>query len=153
MQVIVADDEIKVRSALELLLEQELGLSVTVEAMDMDELLCQPASSDFELLLLDWELPGLTPADLETLRSHHSHLQIIALSGRPDARPAALVAGVDAFVSKVASPDLLLTTIRGLLMSSTNGSSRRAKSKAYAGRDGASGSTTPADADVAGGKR
>jgi DNA-binding NarL/FixJ family response regulator len=153
MQVILADDEIKVRSALELLLEQGLGLSVAGEAMDMHELLCQPASSNFELLLLDWELPGPTLTDLGTLRSRHSNLQIIALSGRPDARRAALVAGADAFVGKAGSPDLLLATIQGLLTSSTNRWGRRGKHKAWAEKVGGSGRTTLADTDVARGRR
>jgi DNA-binding NarL/FixJ family response regulator len=152
MQVIVADDETKVRSALQLLLEQEVGLQVAGEAIDMAELLSRVASSGPELLLLDWELPGLTADHLETLRSRHPRLQIIALSGRPDARRAALVAGVDDFISKGSSPDLLLTAIRSRLQPSYNGCGPRANHKPSARHDGAPVSLSRTDAGKAGGK-
>jgi DNA-binding NarL/FixJ family response regulator len=152
MQVIVADDESKVRSALELLLEQELGLSIAGEAMDVDELLSQTTSPGPELLLLDWELPGLTVADVETLRFRHPHLQIIALSGRPDARRAALIAGVDAFISKVGSPDLLLATIRALMPPSNNGSRPSERRDAGARSDRRYATMGPKDRDTAGGR-
>jgi DNA-binding NarL/FixJ family response regulator len=150
MHVIVADDEAKVRSALQLLLEQELGLSVAGEAIDMDALLSQSTASGPELLLLDWELPGLTIANLETLRSRHPHLYIIALSGRPDARRAALVAGVDAFISKAGSPDQLLAAIRSLFPAS-KGSRRRENHKANSYDDRARDSLSVGHADTVGG--
>jgi CheY-like chemotaxis protein len=118
MRVLVADDEGKVCSALRLLLEQELGLAVVGEVSGAAELLSQVTSTGPDLLLLDWELPGLTAGDLVTLRWQHQPLQIIALSGRPEARGAALAAGADAFVSKVNPPDLLLATIQSLVICS-----------------------------------
>jgi DNA-binding NarL/FixJ family response regulator len=42
-------------------------------------------------------------------------MHIIALSSRPGARPLALAAGADVFVSKGDPPDRLLAAIRGLL--------------------------------------
>ena len=64
------------------------------------------------LVLLDWELPGLE-ADglLPTLRELCPRLKVIALSGRPEARHAALDAGVDAFVSKGDPPERLLAAV------------------------------------------
>jgi DNA-binding NarL/FixJ family response regulator len=153
MQVIVADDETKVRSALRLLLEQELGLDVAGEAADAEQLLNQCTCFGPDLLLLDWELPGLTAGDLATLRCRCPRLHVIALSGRPDARRAALVAGVDAFVSKVGSPDVLLSTIRALIPSSSNGSRPQAKHGPNTGQNHTPDGSRPADADVAGGKR
>jgi len=116
MRVLVADDESKVCSALRLLLEQELELAVVGEVAGAAELLSQTSLTGPDLLLLDWELPGLTASDLVTLRWQHPHLQIIALSGRPEARAAALAAGADAFVSKVSPPGLLLATIQSLVV-------------------------------------
>jgi len=122
MRVLVADDESKVCSALRLLLEQELGLSVIGEVAGAAELLSQVTLTGPDLLLIDWELPGLTASDLVTLRWQHPHLQIIALSGRPEARGAALAAGADAFVSKVSPPEFLLATIQSLVVCSDDGS-------------------------------
>jgi CheY-like chemotaxis protein len=61
---------------------------------------------------LDWQLPGLA-ADhlLTTLREACPGLYVIALSGRPEARRAALAAGADAFVYKCDPPERLLAAI------------------------------------------
>ena len=112
MRVLLADDEPKVRSALRLLLEQELGLSVVDEAAEAGEVLGQVQAIQPDLLLLDWELPGQQAADLlPTLHRCCPHLLVIALSGRPEARQAALDAGVDAFVSKGDPPERLLAAV------------------------------------------
>jgi DNA-binding response OmpR family regulator len=65
-----------------------------------------------DLVLLDWELPGLSGnGHLSALRALNSKLKVIALSGRPEARQAALTCGVDAFVSKVEPPERLLAAV------------------------------------------
>jgi CheY-like chemotaxis protein len=67
-----------------------------------------------DIILLDWELPGLQGGDaLSTLRAHRPQLKVIALSGRPEARSAALAAGMNAFVSKGDPPEQLLAAVRG----------------------------------------
>ena len=120
MQVIVADDEAKVRSAVRLLLEQALGLSVIEEATTVGELLNKIAQSEPDLLVLDWDLPELTGGHLGLLQSNHPQVKVVALSGRPDARRDALAAGVDAFACKVGSPDLLMLAIRTVLRPPNN---------------------------------
>ncbi len=113
MRVLLADDQNKVRSALRLLLGQEPGLSVVGEAIGVEGLLAQMETACPDLVLLDWELPGLSTAELlPTLRALCPRLRVIALSGRPEARRAALAAGADAFVSKGDPPERLLTTLR-----------------------------------------
>ena len=112
MRVLLADDESKVRSALRLLLEQEPGLSVVDEVAEAGEALGQIQATCPDLLLLDWELPGQQAADLlPALRRCCPRLLVIALSGRPEARQAALAAGAEAFVSKGDPPERLLATV------------------------------------------
>jgi len=112
MRVLLADDQSKVRSALRLLLEQEPELSVVGEATDTDELVTQVGTVCPDIVLLDWELPGLPRHDLlSTLRARCPHLKVIALSGRPEACQAALAAGADAFVSKGDPPERLLAAM------------------------------------------
>jgi DNA-binding NarL/FixJ family response regulator len=112
MRVLLADDRRKVRSALRLLLEQGPGLSVVGEVIEAKDLLAQVQVTHPDLVLLDWELPGLrTDGLLPTLRRACPDLCIIALSGRPEARRTALAAGVDAFVSKGDPPERLLAAI------------------------------------------
>jgi DNA-binding NarL/FixJ family response regulator len=115
MRILLADDHAKVRSALRLLLEQALELRIVGEATEGRELLARLQATQPDLVLLDWELPGLSANGLlPALRSRWPHLKVIALSGRPEARHAALTAGADAFVSKTESPERLLTALHAM---------------------------------------
>ena len=112
MRVLLADDQMKVRSALRLLLEQEPGLSVVGEAAEAEDLLAQVRTECPDLVLLDWELPDQGgAATLAGLRAARPGPVVIALSGRPEARRAALAAGADAFVSKGDPPERLLAAV------------------------------------------
>jgi len=111
MRILLADDQPKVRSALRLLLEEE-GLDVVGEASDAEQALEQTAEREPDLVLLDWELPGQGgPAAVAGLRDAQPGVLVVALSGRPGARQAALDAGADAFVSKGEPPERLLAVV------------------------------------------
>jgi DNA-binding NarL/FixJ family response regulator len=115
MEVILADDQDDVRSALRLILEDEPGLRVAWEARRADELLSAVAEMDAGVVILDWELPGLRAADLSRLLdARRPRLKVIALSGWPEARRAAVGAGADGFVSKCDPPEELLRVVRAV---------------------------------------
>jgi len=112
MRVFLADDETKVRSAIRLLLEQEVGLSVVGEAAEAADLLKQMRMACADRFLIDWELPGLDAVKLVSeVRACCPGAMIVALSGRPEARLDALEAGVDFFVSKAEPPERLLDAL------------------------------------------
>ncbi len=116
MYILIADDQPKVRSALRLLLEQEPGLSVIGESTDAQALLAQVTATCPDLVLLDWELPGIQSRSnlIVTLRALCPRLRVVVLSGRPEMRDAALAAGADAFVSKGDPPEGLLAILRAV---------------------------------------
>jgi len=96
-----------------LLLEHQPDIEVLGEAVDVTGLLDWLRAACPDLILLDWELPGGDWSDLVSeVRACCPGVQIIALSGRPEVRRAALVAGADAFVSKSDPPECLLEAIR-----------------------------------------
>ncbi len=112
MRVLIAENQSKVRFALRVTLERQPGFKTVSEAVDAQDLLCQAQALHPDLLLLDWELMDMAAA--ETLHNLHAlcpHLFIIVLSGKQEAREAALEAGANAFVSKADSPDQLLAAI------------------------------------------
>lgn len=116
MRVLIADDEPRVRSALRLLLRQHPGIAVTGEANNVESALELAARQRPDLVLLDWELSGHNgTTTLKRLRAVRQGIVVIALSGRPEARRAALDAGVDAFVSKGDPPEQLLSTLQATL--------------------------------------
>jgi DNA-binding NarL/FixJ family response regulator len=113
IEILLADDQPQVRSALRLLLEQQPDIHVLGEAVDAQDVLDWPSATCPDAVLLDWELPGLQGGNaLATLRARRPQLKVIALSGRPEARDAALAAGMDAFVSKGDPPEQLLAAVR-----------------------------------------
>ena len=112
MSILLADDRPEVRRALTILLEQQPRLTVVGEAIDAHDLLVQIEATCSDMLLLDWELPGMVGIELlSALRGISPDLLVIALSGRPGTRRAALAPGADAFVSKADPPDRLLAAI------------------------------------------
>ena len=112
MKVLIADDQAEVRSALKVLLEQEMEQDMVSEAEDMETLLLRMESDQPELILLDWELSGKSMLRfIPILRQAAKGLKIIALSVRPEAARAAMEAGVDAFISKGENSDKLLKVI------------------------------------------
>jgi DNA-binding NarL/FixJ family response regulator len=114
MRVILADNQTKVRFALRVLLERQLGLEIVGEAVNAQDLLRQTEAAHPDLILLGWELPGLSADSLlPGLRKLCPALVVIALSGRLGVRQVALSSGVNAFVSKSDPPERLLATIQG----------------------------------------
>ena len=112
MRVLLADDQVEVRSALRFLLEQEPEIDVVGETSEARDLLRQVEIAQPDLVLLDWELPGSLVANLLfALRTCRAQMKVIALSGRPEARGEALAAGIDGFVSKGDPPEHLLTAL------------------------------------------
>jgi DNA-binding NarL/FixJ family response regulator len=114
MRILLADDEAKVRSALKLLLEQDSDLWVMDETADAKGLLAHVKAECPDVVLLDWELPGLQGNVPSTLGTLCPQVLLIALSGRPEARKKALSAGADAFVSKGDPPERLLAVLADL---------------------------------------
>jgi DNA-binding NarL/FixJ family response regulator len=113
MRIMLADDRPKTRFALRQLLDRQPGLQVVGEAKNAGELSAHLEAACPDLVLLDWELPDLarSASSLSALRTICPGLRVVALSGRPEAREAALTAGADAFVSKAGPPEWLLAAI------------------------------------------
>ena len=113
MRVLLADGQAQVRSALQILLKQQPGVSVVGEAGEASSLLAQLDAARPDLLLLDWSLPGLaTVGSVAALRQLYPHLAVIVLSGRPEACNEATAAGAHAFVSKADPPEQLLAALQ-----------------------------------------
>ncbi len=115
VRVILADDRAAVRSSLRLLLDEEPAFEVVAEAADALGLLRVQVQERVELILIDWELPGLPLPQLLHLLCHQGQQPlIVAMSSNPASRQEALDASVDAFVDKSQSPDQVLGILRAL---------------------------------------
>ena len=112
MRILLADAQAKVRFALRVLLERQPEFEVVGEAASVEDLLARTGPSCPDVVLLDWSVAGPMAARLiPALRHNCPGVGIIVLSGRPEARRAALAAGADAFVSKGNPPEHLMAAI------------------------------------------
>ena len=115
VNVLIADDDPHVRSAVRLLLEDEPGISIVAEWATVDGLVEQVVGSRSDVVLVDWDLPGLrNGALLRRLWSDAPGCRVVALSGRPEQRDEALRSGAVSFVCKGDAPDSLLAVLRRL---------------------------------------
>jgi len=112
MRILIADNQPKVRFALRVTLERQPGFKTIGEVIDAADLLAQAKVVCPDLAIVDWELPGMTIAELiAALRQECHTLRVIVLSSRPETREQALAAGANAFVCKCDAPDELLAAI------------------------------------------
>jgi DNA-binding NarL/FixJ family response regulator len=123
LRIILADHRREIRSALRLLLEQQPDAwEVLGEAADLYELAACLKKACPDVLLLDWELPGMLadrwnpdpdrPASMmKHLRELCPQMRIVALSSQPEECAMALQAGADEIVCKTDPPEQLLKKI------------------------------------------
>ncbi len=115
LNILIGDAHPRVRFGLRLLLEQQAGWKVAGEAEDAQILLAHVFSSCPNLVLLDWELPGMPVEELlAVIRQTCPHLKVIFMSGRNEQRKAALQAGANMFFYKADPPEKLRALIREL---------------------------------------
>ena len=115
INVVIADNESKVRFALRTLLAQRAQIEVVGEAESAEELLAVVEAACPDLVVLNWRLQGMATEDLlPSLKAACPDLHVIVLSARREARQEALAAGADAFVNKMDQPDKLLAELRSV---------------------------------------
>ena len=112
MRILVADNEANVRFAVRALLKQQPGVEAVDEASDARELMALTKGEPPDVVLLHWHLQGVGASEmLRVLRTRWPGTYVVALSAQCEARGEALAAGADCFVSKMESPDRLLSAI------------------------------------------
>lgn len=113
IQILLADDNYDLLSALRLLLETRFEIKLIVEARDMEHVLAQVEDTHPDLLILDWELPGRPiRGRIDVLKTMMPGIKIIITSARPETRTIALAEGADDFVSKSDPPAKILEVVQ-----------------------------------------
>ena len=112
MRILLADAQTRVRSALRLLLENELDECDIDEAAAADEVRRLVSTVRPDVLLLDWNLPGFSGAGfIAGLKDECPHTAVIVMDSRPLVGEAALGAGADGFISKNDPPEQVTAVI------------------------------------------
>jgi DNA-binding NarL/FixJ family response regulator len=111
-RILLADDNLEIRSALRLLLETRLDMELITEARDMEHVLAQIEDSRPACIILDWDLPGRpTRGRISVLRALSPEIKIVIINTRPELQEGILAEGANAFVCKTDPPKKLLDVL------------------------------------------
>lgn len=123
MKIALADKSKTVRSALRLLVEMETDLQVAGEAEDSSGLSRIIEAERPEIMLTDWELPGIEVVlGGNNAKEDGRGTRVIVMANDPSAREQALDAGAGYFVCKGDSPERLLEAINAAILSRSENS-------------------------------
>lgn len=113
-RILIADDHAIMRGGLKQLIEFDARLQVAAEAENGAQVLEQLRTGEFDLLLLDMSMPGLSGEDLiSRVHGRYPRLPILVLSMHNEAQIAqrALRAGASGYLTKDHNPETLLAAI------------------------------------------
>ena len=107
--VFLAEGETHVRAALRLAIEFQGRIAVVGEADHPESLLAQVCQNPPDVILLDWNLPGLHHQRLiRILREHCPHTRVVVMSVKPEHEKAAREWDVDGFLLKQLTPEAFI---------------------------------------------
>jgi len=115
IRILIADDHPIVRAGLRQIVAEAADMVVAAEAADGHEVLTQVRGSDFDVVLLDLTIPGLSGLDvLKQLKVERPNLRVLILSVHPEDQYAIRVlrAGAWGYVTKASAPEQLIGAIR-----------------------------------------
>ena len=117
LRIMVADSDVRVRTALQWLLAQEPAQMRVELSADLEALVARMPSLAPDVLMLDWDLPGrASVALLFALTSLAKKPRVIVLSSDMDVANTALALGCDAFVYKGDPPEILRAALRTVVV-------------------------------------
>lgn len=110
--IFLAEGEKHVRDALRLMLEHQSNFAIVGEASTAEITLAQVCQLPPDVILLDWNLPGLHPQRLfSALRQCCPETLILATSVKPEQESIAMIFGADAFLLKQLPPDQFVSVL------------------------------------------
>ena len=115
IRILIADDHKIVRDGLKRILAAHEDMNVTGEAASGDEAFALVKKNDYDLVMVDMSMPGLSGMDLiKRLRIEKPKLRILVLSmhGEQQYAARALKAGASGYLNKDSAAEMLVGAIR-----------------------------------------
>ena len=122
MHILVADDHVFVREALESLLKRNIEGLETTAVGNFSETIEAVAAQRFDLLVLDYHMPGESPFDgFRQIREQAPALPIVVVSGVADSEDVTklIQAGARGFIPKTQTGDVLVSAVNVILAGGT----------------------------------
>jgi len=116
MRILLADDNPDIRSALALLLETRLNVQIVGESDCMENLLTGVRRFHPDIVLLEWELPGLPRTNrVAGLKALLAPLKVVVTSSRMEIAQQARDAQADAYLCTCEQPEHVVEAVGQLL--------------------------------------
>lgn len=115
IKILVADDHAIVRRGLKQIVAEVPGMVVADEASTGQEVLDKAGREDYDVILLDIAMPGISGLDvLKQLRATKPGIHVLILSIHPEEQYAmrALRAGACGYLTKESAPEELVAAIQ-----------------------------------------
>ncbi|HEV8260124.1 MAG TPA: response regulator transcription factor [Burkholderiales bacterium] len=115
IRILIADDHEIVRDGLKRILAGTADMEVAAEAAGGDEALALVKANDYDVVMVDMSMPGLSGMDLiKRLRIEKPKLRILVLSmhGEQQYAARALKAGASGYLNKDSAAEILVGAIR-----------------------------------------
>jgi len=117
-RVLIADDHAIFREGLRQILEDVADLQVVEEASRGQEVLDKIEKNDYDLILLDIAMPGLSGLEtLKLIKGRRPKMKVLILSMYPEEQYAvrAIKAGASGYITKAGASEELIGAIRKVL--------------------------------------
>lgn len=118
VKILLADDHSVIRSALKIIIENNITGSVVEEAEDADTVLHKIQLTDYDLLILDINMPGINSVDLITgIFAFNASARILIFSMNPVVpfEKIYLQVGAKGYLTKTSSHDEIITAIETVM--------------------------------------
>jgi DNA-binding NarL/FixJ family response regulator len=115
IRILIADDHKIVRDGLKRILAAHGDMDVTAEAASGDETLALVKANDYDIVMMDMSMPGLSGMDLiKRLKLEKPRLRILVLSmhGEQQYAARALKAGAAGYLNKDSAAEQLVGALR-----------------------------------------
>lgn len=115
IKILIADDHAVVREGIKRIIADTGDMTVAGEAADGRELLAKVMAGDWDVVLLDLAMPGMSGLEvLQDIRRRNPRLPVLVLSMYPEDQYAVrtLMAGASGYIHKGGPPNELVTAIR-----------------------------------------
>jgi DNA-binding NarL/FixJ family response regulator len=115
VKILIADDHFLVREGFKKLISREIDMKVVAEAKNANEVLDLFDVTEFDVMVLDINMPGKNGLDLlKDLKHLNPKIKVLILSIQPEDRFAirALKMGASGYITKESAPDELVKAIQ-----------------------------------------
>jgi two-component system response regulator DesR len=114
LRILLAESQSSLRSAMKLNLEQDSRTAFIAEAVDAQSLMRYLSRSEVDIILLEWELPGLLSTDISRIHQLAPAVKVLVLGRNNLDKDSAFNAGADGFILKGSPPEQFIQNVKSI---------------------------------------